>query len=78
MVAGLIEPQVWDAAIDDDDDGVCHTMCCADEDVALCGEDVAESEVVDETDTSDDCVVCIDLVHAVDVCAVCPRMRGAV
>jgi len=52
------------------EDGTVHVTCCADEDVALCGADVAgHAEVAASVPT--DCVVCAELDES-SGCSGCP------
>ena len=70
------ETQASDGGLDD---GVTHVYCCDDIDLALCGTDITDDVLDEESPTS--CVVCADLddtMDALDSCAtVCPK-RAAV
>jgi len=60
----MADELVREQQAEDDDDGLCHTYCECDEDIALCGAEVATAEEVDEFIVPADallCVVCEDL-----------------
>jgi hypothetical protein len=62
------------------DNDLIHIMCCKNRDVALCGDDITGSPVLEDGEYDDDCVVCDYLgnLKKKEKCKVCPVTRGDV
>ena len=57
------EPAVVETHHDDDLD---HIMCCRDDDLALCGRDISDHELLDDDELFDEESLCIVCDHLAD------------
>lgn len=62
----IIEQKYDDVEFDDNLD---HLVCDCNSDIALCGTDVSDVEIVEEANPSKLCIVCKDLMY--ELCKFC-------
>lgn len=52
----VLEPEIAPPELDEP--GIAHIMCCIDENTGLCGEDISDSLILSDGDSTVNCVGC--------------------